>query len=79
METSGFYKNDDGMILHGPNYVKAGSFNIFRQHKDEYTYPIGGWYWFDSKEDAYNFWNIPIPQETDNSELPPFTPPIIPD
>lgn len=61
METSGFYKNDNGEILHGPNFVEAGSFNIYREHKDTYTYPIGGWYWFDSKEEAYAFWNLPLP------------------
>jgi hypothetical protein len=64
METSGFYKNDDGMILHGPNFVEAGSYNIYREYKDTYTYPIGGWYWFDSKEEAYIFWNLPLPEAT---------------
>lgn len=52
------------MILHGPNFVEAGSYNIYREYKDTYTYPIGGWYWFDSKEEAYIFWNLPLPETT---------------
>lgn len=63
METSGFYKNDAGMILYGPNFVEAGSFSLYRDQKDTYTYPNGGWYWFDSIEDAYKFWNLSLPEE----------------
>lgn len=74
METSGFYKNDDGMILYGPNYVEGGSYNIYRQNKDEYNYPISGWYWFDSKEEAYSFWGIPLPPDQPEQ---PFVPPLI--
>jgi len=64
MDTSGFYKNEDdsGLILHGHNFVLAGSFSLYRDQKDTYTYPVGGWYWFDSTEDAYAFWNIPMPE-----------------
>lgn len=61
MNTSGFYKNDDGFILYGPNYVLAGSYNLYKEEKDTYQYPVGGWYWFDSIEDAYLFWNLELP------------------
>ncbi len=61
METQGFYKNDDGMILYATSLVDAGSFLLLAEHKDEYIYPVGGWYWFNSKEEAYSFWNIPLP------------------
>ena len=86
METQGFYKNDNGMILYGPNFVDAGSFLLLKEEKDTYTYPIGGWYWFDSKEDAYGFWNLPVPPDPiDPNVLPqyPIDPnpdaPFIPD
>jgi hypothetical protein len=64
MDTSGFYKKEDDseMILHGHNYVISGSYNLYRDQKDTYTYPVGGWYWFDSTEEAYAFWNIPMPE-----------------
>ena len=64
MDTSGFYKQeiDSGPILNGPHFVLSGSYNLYKEDKDTYTYPIGGWYWFDSIEEAYTFFNQPLPQ-----------------
>lgn len=56
--TSGFYKNDNGFISYGQNYVLGGSYNLYKEEKDNYTYPINGWYWFDSEEKAYEYFNI---------------------
>lgn len=72
MDTSGFYKNDNGMILCGPNFVDAGSYYLSRDQKDSFTYPYNGWYWFDSEEEAYAFWNLPLPQK--DPPQPPFIP-----
>jgi hypothetical protein len=57
-DTSGFYKNDDGMLLYGKNYVLTGSYNLYREQKDNYEYPIGGWKWFDTEQDARLHYNI---------------------
>lgn len=65
--TAGFYKNDNGFLSYGQNYVLAGSFSLHKEHKDEYIYPYNGWYWFDSEELAREFFNIPNP----NSITPP--------
>lgn len=62
MDSSGFYKNEDGQLLSGPHFVLAGSFSLYREQKDTYTYPVGGWYWFDSIQEACAFFNLPIPQ-----------------
>lgn len=62
MDTSGFYKNEDGNLLTGPNFVLSGSYNLYRDEKDTYTYPVGGWYWFDTIEEACAFFEIEIPQ-----------------
>jgi hypothetical protein len=70
MDTSGFYKNEDNMILYGPNFVESGSYNLYKENKDMYTYPIGGWYWFDSIEEAYNFWELPLPEQNQENFLP---------
>lgn len=69
--TSGFYKNEDGMLLHGPNFVLAGSFNLYKEQKDGYTYPIHGWYWFDTEEKAREFFNLPKPLEPQLPQLFP--------
>jgi hypothetical protein len=62
--TSGFYKNDEGQLLYGPNFVLAGSFSLFKEQKDTYEYPVGGWKWFDSEEEARIYYNIPKPKES---------------
>lgn len=62
MDTSGFYKIDNNEILMGPNFVEGISENIYREYKDTYAYPIDGWYWFDTIQEAYTFWNLQIPQ-----------------
>ena len=51
MDTSGFFKNDSGMVLNGPNFVLGGSYSLYKEQKDTYTYPVEGWYWFDSEEE----------------------------
>lgn len=61
--TSGFYKNDEGMLLYGPNYVLGGGFSLFKEQKDSYEYPIWGWKWFNSEEDARLEYNLPKPPE----------------
>jgi|688.fasta_scaffold01323_15 hypothetical protein len=52
-DTSGFYKNDNGDLLYGTKiYGPYGNFYLTKEEKDNYTYPVDGWYWFDSIEDA---------------------------
>jgi hypothetical protein len=59
--TSGFYKLD-GELLYGPNFV-FGPYDSYELRKETYTknqYPIDGWYWFDSEEEAKLFFNLPL-------------------
>lgn len=51
-DTSGFYKNNDGTLLFGPNFVESRDFKLERSKHAEYTYPVQGWYWFDSEAEA---------------------------
>lgn len=60
MDTSGFYLVENNNLLYAQNFIKNSSFEINRNEKDSYTYPINGWYWFDSEEDARIFFNLPI-------------------
>ena len=47
-DTSGFYKqNEEGEWMFAPNFVFSEDYELTREGKDEHTYPIGGWYWFD--------------------------------
>ena len=56
--TSGFYKYEGEELTYAPNFVCAPSFEIFREQKDQYGYPIHGWYWFESKAEAEIFFGI---------------------
>jgi hypothetical protein len=60
MTTSGFYKKDIE-ILYAPNLVYNVNYTLNADLKDDYTYPVDGWYWFDTIELAYSFFNEPLP------------------
>lgn len=61
-DTSGFYKHD-GDVLFGPNFVLNVNYELRRETKDQHTFPTDGWYWFDTKEDAYAFFAVELPLE----------------
>lgn len=58
IDTSGFYKNYNGQILYGPTAILNKNFELLREKKDEYEYPVDGWYWFDSEQEAKQFFKI---------------------
>jgi len=51
-DTSGFYKKDGEVLLYGPNYVLNAAYELRRETKDQHPYPIDGWNWFDTEEEA---------------------------
>ncbi len=61
-DTAGFYKNDDGFVLYGPNFVLNANYELRKETKTEHTYPTDGWYWFDSVEEAYTFFGLTLPK-----------------
>jgi hypothetical protein len=70
--TSGFYKkiqeaNEHGVLedclVYGPNGVANKNYRLHRTTKDQVQYPVDGWYWFDSEEEARTFLEIPTPNE----------------
>lgn len=66
-DTSGFYKKEnENTILFAPNFVESSDCSLYRESKDDYSYPIDGWYWFDSREQAESFFNIPSTNPEEN-------------
>ena len=58
-DTKGFYKSDNGSLLYAPNFLilpDIGELSI--ELRDTYEYPILGWYYFDTEEEAKSFFNI---------------------
>lgn len=51
----GFFKKDIDSILVGDNFVFSPSVTLKAEDKDLYTYPQDGWYWFDTFDEALQF------------------------
>ena len=58
-----FYKKDNDMVLEAPNFVLNKDYELKKETKDTHIYPIDGWYWFYTIEEAYTFLGIEFPKE----------------
>ena len=60
-DTSGFYKYQEEIevMYYGPNFVYGpyDTFRLFREEHNTYTYPVDGWYWFDTLDEAMTFFS----------------------
>lgn len=63
--TSGFYKkfSDSNYIIHAHNFVSTPSFELLRETKDEFEYPMDGWYWFDDEKAAHEFFGQTVVED----------------
>lgn len=52
MNTIGFYKKEDNQILYAPNIVEGAGYLLLANEKDSYEYPVDGWVWANSLNDA---------------------------
>jgi hypothetical protein len=50
--TQGFYKLQEENLLYAPNIIEGDGYLLLAQDKDQYEYPIDGWYWFTNEEEA---------------------------
>lgn len=57
METKGFYKYADGNLQFA-NSVMYPEYILVEEEKDTLQFPVDGWRWFDSEEEAKQFFNI---------------------
>jgi len=49
---AGFYKLDGEELLYGPNFVYAPTFTLLKANKDAYEYPVEGWVWANTEQEA---------------------------
>lgn len=47
-----FFKKEETEILQAPNFVLGSDFELRVEEKDTYTYPVQGWYWFETLDEA---------------------------
>lgn len=55
---SGFYKKDGDNLIYGPNFVLNKDYELTKENKDSYSYPVDGWVWFDNEDDAYDYFGL---------------------
>ena len=54
-----FYKMiNESDYTFGPEVINA-EYQLLTEDKDTYTYPVDNWYWFNSEEEAREFFNLP--------------------
>ena len=61
------------MLLHGPNFVLNADYELYAESHADYEYPVDGWSWFDSEEQAREALSVPAPEP--EPELPPWLAP----
>lgn len=67
-DTSGFYTYGTE-LNHAPTFVCAKLFELHRDLKDTYKYPVHDWYWFDSESEARAFFGLPEISINNNTTL----------
>jgi hypothetical protein len=61
--TAGFYKQNEELNWeYAPNFVYAPDYILVKEEKDKYTYPIGGWNWYDEQPEGYSIPTTPNPE-----------------
>ena len=58
MANPGFYKLNDNLLRFAPTGVYAPNFTLLAADQETYTYPVDGWRYFASLEDAESFFGI---------------------
>ena len=53
-----FYKLIDEKNYIFGSEVLSAEYQLLTEDKDTYTYPIDGWYWFNSEEEAKVFFGL---------------------
>jgi hypothetical protein len=57
MMTAGFYKLDDA-LRYAPTAVYGPEFILLVEQKNSYTYPVNGWWYFNTKSEAEEFFQV---------------------
>lgn len=54
-----FFKlNDNGTIIECPLFVCSPDYTLIADEHASYTYPVDGWYWYDTADEAASALNI---------------------
>lgn len=57
-----FYKKtSDTSIMDAQVSIKSPDYELLSDNRETYNYPIDGWYWFDTEDEAYEFFQVEKP------------------
>ena len=54
-DTSGFYKYENNNLMFSPVSVISNEYILHEDDRANLKLPVDGWYWFDSEEEAKQF------------------------
>jgi hypothetical protein len=73
--TDGFYTKRNNKLIYGSRSIAAPTYKLTKKLKNSYEYPIHGWHWFDTLEEACLFFDIDIEEYKKSLEIKVPTPP----
>ena len=62
----GFYKFEDDNWQYAPNFVYGPGYELLRENKDTYSYPVEGWSWYNNS--PINETNETLIDSTDSTD-----------
>jgi hypothetical protein len=66
-----FYKRENDELLVAPNFVRGPGFDLFAEVHHEFQYPVHGWYWFETDDEASAALGAKPPQPVTDGGQPP--------
>ena len=67
-DTAGFYKLSGETLFYGPTAIHNAAYELHAETHEEHDYPIDGWTWFDSREEACAAYGYVEPVEEDRDD-----------
>lgn len=66
-----FFSIDEtsGELLVGENFVLNAGYELYADRHRAYDLPVDGWYWFDTEDEARDFFGLPAAEDPHRQQL----------
>ena len=58
-----FYKKENEELMVAPNFVRSPNYDLLSENQSDYDYPVDGWYWFESLDEALLHFAAKVPTQ----------------
>jgi hypothetical protein len=65
----GYYKLQDNNLIFAPQGVRSATYLLLPNEHQNHTYPVDGWYWFTTLQEAADFYGYPVEAFQEGSEM----------